>query len=173
MPGRQILTVTGQGELRRLARDLRSPAIPKEMRDELRQELLKVAREGAAEVRTAVLATPSKGQNARRGKRSLRRKIASATEAKIRTNIRAGAIIWTNPGRMPAGEGLLPGYYEGLGRGRHPTFGIWSRTASRPPKKRAFPIVSHPYFYSTLDRIGPAMQAAGDRVLDTAAKRIE
>lgn len=171
MPGRQILTVTGQGELRRLARDCRNPAIPREIRESLRKELLAVARGGAAEVRAAVLATPSKGQNARRGKRPLRRKIASATEAKVRVSTRPGAIIWTNPGRMPAGEQNLPAYYEGLGRGRHPTFGIWSRTQTGTA--RAFPIVSHPYFYRTLDRIGPSLVAAGDRVLSDVANRIE
>lgn len=180
MPGRQILTVTGQEEYRRLARDLRSPALPREMREELRRELLKVGRGGARDVRAAVLATPSKGQSARRGRRSLRRKIASSVEVKVRNTDRPGVIIWENPARMPPREGSLIAYYEGIGKWRHPTFGEWSRARTRMPdgsirtgKSRAIAQRGHPTFYRTLDRIGPQLEAAGDRVLDTIANRIE
>ncbi len=180
MPGRQLLTVTGQGELRRLARDLRNPAIPRQIREELRRELMDVGRDGARQVRAAVLATPSKGQSARQGRRSLRRKIASSVEVKVRVSTRPGVIIWENPARMPPREGSLLAYYEGIGRWRHPTFGEWSRARTRMPdgsirtgKPRAIAQRGHPTFYRTLDRIGPQLEAAGDRVLDTIAKHVE
>jgi hypothetical protein len=169
MPGRQILSVTGQDDLRRLAADLRSPAIPRQVREDLRRELLALGRQGAAEVRAAVLATASKGQSGRRGRRSLRRKIASSVEVKVRTTRRPGVTIWTNPARMPPGEAGLPAYYEGLGRWRHPTFGSWSRT--RNGRARAVTQRGKPYFYRTLNRLD--LEAAGDRVLQSIRDRIE
>ncbi len=39
--------------------------------------------------------------------------------------------------------------------------------------RRAIQQAPHPYFYRTLTRIEGDLQAAGDRVLDAIAKRIE
>lgn len=168
MAGRQILTVTGQAELRRLARDLRNPAIPRQIREELRAEMLKVGRSGAAQVRSALLANPSKGQSARRGRRSLRRKLASTVEVKLRVSTRPGVIIWQNPARMPAGEEMLVAYYEGTApRWRHPTFKRPGRRSNWVNQR------SQPTFYRTLDGIAGPLAAAGDKVLSTIANRIE
>jgi hypothetical protein len=180
MPGRQILSVTGADDLRRLARDLRAAGNQQAINAELRRKLMDVGRDGAREVRTAVLATPSRGQSARRGRRSLRRKIASSVEVKVRNTERPGVIIGENPAKMPPREGSLLAYYEGIGRWRHPTFGEWSRARTRMPdgsvrtgKSRAIAQRGHPTFYRTLDRIGPQMEAAGDQVLNQIANKIE
>jgi len=164
MPGRQILTVTGAGELRRLASDLRSAGNQQHINDKLRRRLEVVGRKGAAAVRTSVRGTPSKGQSAQRGRPSLRGKVARATESKVRNTARPGVIVWVNPGRMPAGERALPGYLDGKGRGRHPVFGntsIWR------------PIVAHPYFDRAVNPIAGQLADEGDKVLDEIADEIE
>lgn len=164
MPGRNFLTVTGQDELRRLAADIRRHADSRQINADLRKELLIIGRRGAAAVRASVRATPSQGQSARAGRRSLRAAIARATEAKVRTSARPGVVIWVNPGRMPAGEKALPAYLDGIRRGRHPVFGntnVWR------------PIVAHPYFDAALRPIEGDLRAAGERVLSDIVRRIE
>lgn len=164
MPGRQILTVTGAGELRRLAGDLRSAGNQQAINEQLRRELLVVGRKGAAAVRASVRATPSKGQSAQAGRPSLRGKIANATEAKVRNTARPGVIVWVNPARMPAGERALPGLLDGRGRWRHPVFGntdVWR--GQRP----------HPYFDRAIRPIEGELADAGDKVLDRIANQIE
>lgn len=164
MPGRQILTVTGQRELRRLASDLRSAGNQRAINDQLRRELMVVGRKGAAAVRASVRATPSKGQSARAGRRSLRAAIARATEAKVRNTTRPGVVVWVNPGRMPSGERALPAFLDGQGRWRHPVFGntnVWR--GQRP----------HPYFDRAIRPIEGELADAGDKVLDRIADPIE
>ncbi len=167
MPGRQILTVTGQRELRRLASDLRSAGNQQVINERLRRELMEVGRKGAAEVRARVRATPSKGQSARAGRRSLRAAVARSVEVKVRNTTRPGVIIWTNPGRMPPREQSLPAYLEGVFQPwRHPRWG---------DKRRGnwFNQRPHPYFYSALDSIAGDLADAGDRVLNRTANEIE
>jgi hypothetical protein len=164
MPGRQILTATGAGELRRLASDLRAAGNQQSINAELRRELLIVGRKGAAAVRASVRATPSKGQSTGAGRRSLRAAIARATEAKVRTSVRPGVVVWVNPGQMPSGERALPAFLDGQGRWRHPVFGntnVWR--GQRP----------HPYFDRAIRPIEGELADAGDRVLDRIADRIE
>ncbi len=164
MPGRQILSATGAGGLRRLAGDLRSAGNQQAMNVKLRRGLEVVGRKGAAAVRASVRATPSKGQSARRGRASLRGKVARATESKVRNTTRPGVIVWVNPGRMPAGERSLPGLLDGQGRWRHPVFGntsVWRGQRS------------HPYFNRAVDPIAGQLADAGDKVLDEIANMIE
>lgn len=166
MPGRHILTVTGAGELRRLARDLRSAGDQQHINEQLKRELMRVGRKGAAAVRASVRATPSKGQSARAGRRSLRGAIANAAEAKVRNTTRPGVIVWVNPGRMPEGERALPGLMDGQGRWHHPTFGRRSKgdwAVQRP----------HPYFDRAISPIEGELADAGDRVLNRIANQIE
>jgi hypothetical protein len=164
MPGRQILTATGAGELRRLASDLRAAGNQQSINADLRRELMALGRKGAAAVRTSVRSTPSKGQSGRAGRRSLRSAIARATEAKVRTSVRPGVVIWVNPAQMPTGERALPGYLDGQGRWRHPVFGntdVWR--GQRP----------HPYFDRAVNPIAGQLADAGDKVLDRIADIIE
>jgi hypothetical protein len=163
MPGR-YLSVTGGRELRALARDLRGHADRKEINARLRRELRFAAKEMIPPVRAAILAIPSKGQSAARGRPSLRRKMSSATQVAVRTTGgSAGVKLWVNPRRMPPGQGSLPGYMEGEGRWRHPTFG------SEP----WFTQAPHPYFYRTVAPLIPRAERAAEQVLDSIADEIE
>lgn len=164
MPGRQILTVTGAGELRRLASDLRAAGNQQHINDKLRRRLEAVGRKGAAAVRASVRATESKGQSGRRGRASLRGKVARATESKVRNTTRPGVIVWVNPASMPAGEQSLPGLLDGQGRWRHPVFGNTSVWRGQRP---------HPYFNRAVDPIAGQLADAGDKVLDDIANEIE
>ncbi len=164
MPGRQLLSATGAAELRRLAHDLRAAGDKQAINAELRRDLMALGRKGAAEVRASVRATPSKGQSARRGRASLRSKVAYATESKVRTTTRPGVIVWVNPARMPAGEQSLPGLLDGQGRWRHPVFGntsVWRGQRS------------HPYFNSAVNPIVEQLADAGDKAIDRIANKIE
>ncbi len=163
MPGR-YLSVTGGRELRALARDLRGHADRKEINARLRRELRVVARTMVPPIRAAIMAIPSQGQNAARGRRGLRQRMASATQVAVRTTGgSAGVKIWVNPRRMPPGQGSLPGYMEGEGRWRHPTFG------SEP----WFTQAPHPYFYRTVEPLLPRAEHAAEQVLDEIADAIE
>ncbi len=167
MPGRQILTATGAGGLRRLASDLRSAGNQQAINEQLRRELMVLGHKGAAAVRASVRATPSRGQSGRAGRASLRGKVARATEAKVRNSKRPGVVVWVNPSRMPARESRLPEYLDGgLAPWRHPTFGRRSKGdwAVQQP---------HPYFDRAVNPIAAQLADAGDKVLDKIADQIE
>lgn len=164
MPGARLITVEGARQLRDLADDLRR-AREREINARLRRELAEVARPVAAAVRASVRATPSKGQSARMGRRSLRSKIARATEAKVRTTRRPTVVVWVNPRRMPPGEQNLPGYLDGarpFHRWRHPTFGRSPWVTQR----------AHPYFDRATRGVAPAAERGAVRVVDIISKEI-
>lgn len=164
MPGARLITISGARQVRELAEDLRRDR-DRETNDRLRRELADVARPVAAAVRASVRATPSKGQTARMGRRSLRSKIARATEAKVRTTRRPTVLVWVNPAAMPPGEGNLPGYLDGrkpFTRWRHKTFG------HRPWVTQA----AHPYFDRATRQAAPAAERATARVADQISKEI-
>ncbi len=163
MPGR-YLSVTGGSALRALSRDLRRTSEPKVISARLRRELRIVAKEMIPPIRAAIMAIPSRGQNAARGRRGLRSRLSSATQVAVRTaGGNAGVKVWVNPRRMPAGQGSLPGYMEGEGRWRHPTFGSEPWFSQAP----------HPYFYRTVEPLIPQAERAAEQVLDSIADEIE
>ncbi|HEY9367932.1 hypothetical protein [Streptomyces sp.] len=164
MPGARLITISGARQVRELAADLRRQRAT-EINDRLRRELTETARPVAAAVRASVRATPSKGQTGRAGRRSLRAKIAAATEVKVRTTRRPTVVVWVNPQRMPPGEGNLPGYLDGrkpFTRWRHQTYGHRPWVTQRP----------HPYFDRATSSAAPAAQRAGARVVDQISKEI-
>jgi hypothetical protein len=169
MPGRNLLSIEDRGELRRLAADLRRLEDGREVSRRLREELARVEQPTVRAVRASIRAIPSKDQSAARGRRSLRSKMAAATEGKVRTTRRPGLIVWVNPKRMPPGEGNLPGYMDGarpFHRWRHPTFGSWSG-------KRAVTQRAHPYFDRAVRSVPERVDRAGARVIDRVARDIE
>jgi hypothetical protein len=166
MPGARLLSVEGDEELRRVAATLRRLSDGQGLNRQLRAELEDVGRQGAASVRQSIRRIPSKGQSGRAGRRSLRSKMAAATEYKVRTTRRPGVIVWVNPRRMPPGERNLPGYMEGarpFHRWRKPTFGHSPWMQQRP----------HPYFDRGIRPVQPMLQRAGERVVDRIAEQIE
>lgn len=141
---RDLLRVQGAEQLRRLSRDLRQLEDGREIRKDLVRNLKAVANEVVRAERAAVLALPSKGENARRGRRPLRRRFASATQARVRPSGRdAGVSVLINPKRMPEGQHNLPAYWNrerGYERLRHPVFGDEDTWVQQPV---------HPWFYET------------------------
>src|SRR5688572_29603057 len=106
MAGRDLLRVEGAERIRALSKDLRRLELDE--RKEIRQRIVRQLKEVADEIvraeRAAVRALPSKGENARRRRWSLRAKTATATVSRVRTTMReAGVSVVINPKRMPAG----------------------------------------------------------------------
>lgn len=166
MPGRRLLSVEGDRELARLARQFRQRGDGRELDRELRRELAAVGDSTVRAVRSAIRAIPSKGQNARRGRPSLRSQMARAAESKVRTTRRPGVIVWVNPRRMPLGRRSLPAFMEGAPphqRWRHPTFGRSPWQTQRP----------HPYFAQAVRPAAADAERAGRRTLGNFADRIE
>ncbi|WP_018658457.1 hypothetical protein [Actinomadura flavalba] len=162
-----LLAVHGAEQLRRLARDLRKIEGGKEIRQQMVREMKDAARQLAAAEKTAVLALPSRGENARRGRRSLRRAMATATVAQVRSSgDRAGVNVRINPKRMPPGQHNLPAYLNdepGFGRLRHPVFGTDTWVQQAPT----------PWFYATAAPYERVTQQRLLAILDGVAAQIE
>jgi len=131
----QIRIETGD-DLRRVSRGLRLLADGKEIRKRFVREVGKEIRPIANEVRAAYRAAPSKDQPNPPGRGDLRRLLARATTASVRTSGRqAGVTLRVDGRKMPPGMGGVPGMYEGRRPWRHPVFGqrrTWVRQDSRP-----------------------------------------
>lgn len=166
MPGRNFLSVEGRRELAELAAELRVRADGREIDREVRRDLGEIGARQAASVRAEIRRIPSKGQNARRGRRSTRSEMAAAVESKVRTTRRPGVIVRVNPGRMPPGKQNLPGYMDGkrpFHRWRKPTFGRSPWMTQRP----------HPYFDRATAGAADQAERAGLAAIRKTANQIE
>lgn len=155
----------GQTDIRAFIRDVKKLENGKVLVRMMTKEFRKEARPALQSVRKAALALPSKGQNARRGRPSLRGALARATVLKTQSARSATLVIKTDPKRMPDGLGGLPPYVEGTqNRWRSPVFGnrdVW---------------VGHdamPFFYATLRPYEPKIRDAGDRVISEIKRELE
>lgn len=168
MPRSDLLRVHGAEQLRALSRDLRRLEEGKEVRRELLRELKGVAGELSRQEKDVVLAMPSKGENARRGRRSLRRRFATATIAQVRASGKhAGVSVLINPAKMPPGQQNLPAYMNAESRFmplRHPVFGDTETWVSQPP---------WPWFYQAALPYEGIAQRRLIAVLDKYADQIE
>lgn len=157
-------------QLAELIRALKDLEDGKEIAKRLRRGLREAARPMVPAVRQAVLALPSSGLNARRGRQSLRRSVAKATALRVRTSgKRPGVVVWVNPRRMPAGQRNLPAYMEGLRpfhRWRHPVYGDEDTWVTQAPT---------PYFYRAIrpheDRVADAGREVIRGIADEIANR--
>jgi hypothetical protein len=135
---RDLLRVEGADQMRRLSRDLRRVAADdrKVYRRETVRRLKSVADVIVRAQKSAVLALPSKGENARRGRRSLRRRVATATVSRVRTAATDPEVsVLINPKRMGPGEAALPAYMNaepGSGPWRHPVPNTDTWVTQRP-----------------------------------------
>lgn len=164
-----LLRVQGAEQLRRLAKDLRKHEEGREIRKGVVRSLKDVANEVVRAEKAAVLALPSKGENARRGRRSLRRRFATATQSRVRASGKdAGVSVLINPKRMPEGQQNLPAYWNrerGYERLRHPVFGdpdTWVQDQHVTP-----------WFYETARPYETVTQRRLIGVLDAAARDLE
>lgn len=162
----RILSVTGAGELRGMARQMRGMERRKEVQQQLARQLRQPAKEIQAAVRAAAQGIPSRGESARRGRMPLGRRLARATSLQVRTSgDNAGVKLWLNPAKMPDGQRALPAYAEGeTGPWRHPLFGNTDSWHTQSP---------HPFFWPTADPRLPGFYAAAEEAIDTAADQIE
>lgn len=154
-------------DLRKLTKDLRKHADGKRLVKELRVELRKVAKPFVPAVRKAIGALPSKGQNAARGRESLRRRMQRATKLQVKTGGKdAGVVVRVEHKAMPAGMGNLPAYTEG-----EPRFTRWrSPNWGREDWKTQS---AHPFFYQAIRPAeGQAVRAAQD-VVERIAREVE
>ncbi|MEV0151533.1 MULTISPECIES: hypothetical protein [unclassified Nonomuraea] len=150
--------------LAELAKTLKTTAEGKDTLRRLRKELRKEAEPMRKSVQRAALGLPSDGENARRGRPSLRRTLSRASRVKVSFSRRtAGVMVVTGPGGMPEGTKGLPPYIEGEGPWRHPVWGRdqWVRQQAMP------------FFYPAIRPHEASAPAAGERVLDQLIKEIE
>lgn len=164
-----LLRVQGAEQLRALAKDLRKKEEGREIRKGIVRDLKAVANDVVRAEKAAVLALPSHEENARRGRRPLRRRFATATQARVRTSGKdAGVSVLVNPKRMPEGQQNLPAYWNkerGFERLRHPVFGdddTWVQDQHVTP-----------WFYETARPYENVAQRRLIGVLDAAARDLE
>jgi hypothetical protein len=143
MPSRRLsVQVTGADDMRDLSRQLRQYADGSLLRREWRRRLREVAGPAVPAIRANIMAIPSKGQNARRGKPSLRMQMARAVTLQIRTTGDHPAVsVYVSPRKMPSGKKSLPGYFErvpGKERLRHPVFGNRSAWVTQHTPRQGF-----------------------------------
>lgn len=151
-------------QLHALAKTLKTTAEGKRVLRDLRRELRAAAQPMLKSVRAAALGLPSEGENARRGRPSLRRTLSRASRIKTSfSKNTAGVLVVTGPRGMADGAEGLPPMVEGVIPWRHPNFGRddWSRQAALP------------FFYPAVKPHEPQASAAGRNVLDQITKEIE
>lgn len=153
-------------DLRKLSKDLRKHADGKRLAKELRTELRKTAKPFVPVVRRAIAALPSKGENARRGRVGLRKRLQKATALRVTTGGRtAGVSIIVNGKRMPDRQGSLPAYMEGTKpRWRHPHFGDRERWHEQS---------AHPFFFKAVRPAEDRAVQAAQTVVERIAREIE
>lgn len=147
------------------AKVLKTTAEGKQTLRAFRKELRVAATPMLKSVRRAALGLPSKGENARRGRTSLRKSLARASKIKISFSQRsAGVMVVTGPGAMPDGMEGLPPMVEGRIPWRHPQFGNRDKWVKQNPM---------PFFYRAIQPHEPEAVSAGRRVLAAIVKEIE
>jgi hypothetical protein len=162
-----VLRVEGLHELEALRRDLLQQADGRERTLALRRELREAARPMLLKVRSSILSTRSKNQNARRGRPSLRMEISKAATLEVRTARHPSVSVFINPRKMPDGKKALPEYYEGsppYTRWRHPLFNNRDYWYMIQPK---------PYFTDEVRDAEIRASKACQTVIDQTARDLE
>lgn len=169
------MRIAGGEKLKRLAKDLRD-AGRKDLKKELLRELRAAGKPVVADVRRAVLATPSKnlpgGSTSHQGGKGLRMAIAKATGMSISVSGNARIRIRVNAKRVQ--PGTLPKYLDGelsrFSRWRSKTFTSSDTFADGSSAWKQQP--SHPYFFSTVRAHRDDFRAACMEAMDTIADKL-
>ncbi len=153
--------VLGRNDLRRLIHRIEHWDSTRNILNECDGPVMTVGRIVAAKAKANVLVTPSKKQNAKRGRPSLRRAIAHSIVIK-KSHARDAVVvsIFSNPSKMPPGKKGLASLYEGVSEWHHPVYG------HEPIVTQA----AHPYMRD--QGAQSAMHVAGEKVLFTIARHI-
>jgi len=154
----------GSPEYYAFVKNLRASAEGKIVLRKLTKEFRRQGRPILNSVKQAALGTPSKGQNARRGRPSLRRSLSKAAVLQVKAPKDAVMIVKIAGKKMPKGMAGLPPYIEGQNaRLRHPTFG-------HDPWVRQTP---HPFFWGAVEPYRPRIAEGVNGVLNEIAKELE
>ncbi|WP_406168877.1 hypothetical protein [Streptomyces sp. NBC_00996] len=155
-------------DLKRIAAELRRMD-DRELKKRLSKELRAAAKPMVPAVRQAIRNIPSKRAYSAAG---LRGALSKAVKLEVKTSGKQAGIRLRVDGRkMPNKMGSLPKLMEGEGvqrgrrvdtRWRHPVFGK-DRWVQQPPK---------PYFFKTVQSLGPRSRQSVNRVLDGISRDI-
>jgi hypothetical protein len=162
----QTIVITGQGDLRRLIFRIGHWEKQENIFDACDHPMMVAGEQIKVRAQAAVLATPSKRQNARRGKPSLRRAIADAIEVRqehIRNKNAAMVNVFANPSKMPHGKAGLASLYEGVSEWHHPVYGHEPVVYQSP----------HPFFGQATAGAHTALEVAANEALGTVARYID
>lgn len=154
----------GSPEYYALIRQLRSSGDGKLILRKLTKEFRAQGKPILNSVKQGALGTPSKGQNARRGRPSLRRSLSKAAVLQVKAQKDAVMVVKIAGKKMPKGMAGLPPYIDGTNaRLRHPTFGHdpWVRQTPKP------------FFWKAVEPYRPRIAAGMDGVLNEIAKELE
>lgn len=153
-------------DLQKLVNDLDKYADGNTVKRLLRRELKQTSDGVTPAIRSAIRRIPSKNQNAKLGRKSLRARLSAATQTRIRTGKTSVAITAAvSPGKMPPGQGSLPAYMEGtLSPWRRPLFGDWNH-----PQQQS----AHPFFFGAVGPFRLHIQKDVIKVADQIAKDLE
>lgn len=158
------LFVSGELELHALINDLQQWEKRRNVLDAFDGPLHRLATVTSLKVQASVLATESKRQNASRGRRSLRRAIASAVATKSHHLGDASmSTIYVDGNKMPSGEEGLAALYEGVSDWFHPVYGHRPIVHQDP----------HPYFGIAIMGVERDAEQAGDKSIDKIADDLE
>lgn len=159
-----ILIVTGEAEFDALIEDMRQWSSSRNVLNAFGDPLETLGKVLELSVKAHVMATASKRQDARRGRRSLRKAIARATEHnKWQHGEIAGVTIKVDPYAMPMGDRGLPKLYEGLADWHHPVYDHQPIVSQAP----------HPYFGPATNNAIRELEKVGEYGIDKIADDLE
>lgn len=154
----------GSSEYYALVRQLKTSGDGKLVLRKLTKEFRAQGKPILNSVKRGALGTPSKEQNARRGRPSLRRSLSKAAVLQVKAQKDAVMVVKIAGRKMPKGMQGLPPYIEGENaRLRHPTFG-------RDPWVRQVP---HPFFWRAVEPYRPRIAEGVNGVLNEIVRELE
>jgi hypothetical protein len=154
-------------DLRALSKTFKGLSDGKELAKLLRKELKVPAQMIQTAERRKVLSLPSKRQDARRGRLSLRKEFAGATRVRVSLGKNPAVAVELSPKAIKSDRKGLPWYLEGNAPLRHPVFAARS---TGTPWVTQTPM---PYWEQTAEQFEPEAIQAGNRVLDAMIRRVE
>jgi hypothetical protein len=156
------LEVTGEDQLRRLARDLRAQGpTGKLLRKRLRRRIIAAGKPMVRSAKENAHNIPAKGSRST----GLRDDLARATRMRVGLAARTSSVrVETTGKKMPSGKKALPKDMEGSQRWRHPVFGDRDVWVTQPP---------HPYFYRAVKEHLPEVRAGVMKAVEQTAAELE
>lgn len=155
-------------ELKRLQKDLRRYSRRDGWDAKIKKELRGPADDAERAVKAAIQRIPSKGRNARKGRRSLRSAMVRAVKSNVdTTRDYTGAFVYVDAYSMPSGDENLPAYMERVRRytrWRHQVWGIETNWVTQK---------AHPYFYRTLRPYETVAADVAENVIDQVKREVE